>query len=486
MMRVLFVIPKNKSMFGGRGITGFPNVGIAYLTAVLKKNKILVEIFDEGIGEKEDGVFALMDRFHPAIIGVTGFSYGYGFLEETIKKLKKYRNIPIIVGGPYVAATKDEIIRTTPADFALVGEGETAFLQFLKQLGEKRPSFDQVPGLIWKKDQKIIQNPLPPFVKDLDKLPFPDYEAFDLEKYPCFAEKILPIITSRGCPYGCNYCSVRLSMGCGFRPRSPENVVAELKHWYKKGFCSFDINDDCFTLDLKRAEKICDLIIRNKLIIKFQLYNGIRVDRVTFELLKKLKKVGCIFIAYGCESGNQEVLDRIKKGITLKQVREAVDWTKKVGIKNSVNFIIGHKDETYEQALDSLKFAKSLPTNFVNFFNMVPYPGAEVYDWAIKKAKFLVPKKTYLREISYRDNIPIFETKEFTKEQRIEVVKKGLALYERKILQFRLGRFLGFFIFGLTRIKILSKVARWLIYGNKQGMKIYQLLIVRSKNKANN
>jgi len=486
MMRVLFVIPKNKNLFGGEGITGFPNVGIAYLTAVLKKNKIPVEIFDEGIGEKESKLFALIDRFQPTIVGLAGFSYGYGFLKETIKRLKKYRNIPVIVGGPHVAATKDEIIRTTPADFALIGEGEVALLQFLKQLSKKKPSFDQVPGLIWKKDREIIQNPRPPFIQDLDKLPFPDYEAFDLEKYPCFAERILPIITSRGCPYGCNYCSIRLSMGRGFRPRSPGNVVAELKYWYKKGFYSFDINDDCFTLDLERAEKICDLIIRNKLKIKFQLYAGIRVDRVTFKLLKKLKKAGCFFIAYGCESGNQETLDRIKKGITLDQVREAVDWTNKAGIKNSVNFIIGHQDETYEQALDSLKFAKSLPTNFVNFFNLVPYPGAEVYDWAIKKAKFLVPKKTFLREISYRDNVPIFETKEFTKEQRIELVKKGLILYERRILQFRLGKLLGFLIFSLTRIEILAKVARWFVYDNKRGMRIYQFLTIHSKNKGNN
>ena len=133
-----------------------------------------------------------------------------------------------------------------------------------------------------------------------------------------------------------------------------------------------------------------------------------------------------------------------------------------------------------------MKFAKSLPTNFVNFFNLVPYPGAEVYDWAIKKAKFLVPKKTFLREISYRDNVPIFETKEFTKEQRIELVKKGLILYERRILQFRLGKLLGFLIFSLTRIEILAKVARWFVYDNKRGMRIYQFLTIHSKNKGNN
>ncbi len=270
-------------------------------------------------------------------------------------------------------------------------------------------------------------------------------------------------------------------MGCGFRPRSPENVFSELKYWHKKGFNSFDINDDCITFDMKRAEKICDLIIGSKMVIKFQLYNGIRVDRVSFELLKKMKNAGCSFISYGCESGNQLTLNRIKKGINLEQVRKAVDWTNQVGIKNSVNFIIGHKEEHYEQAMDSLRFAKSLPTNFVNFYNLVPYPGTEVYQWAAKKAHFLVPKKNFLKDISYRDNIPIFETKEFTKRQREEIMKKGFALYEKKVLEFRLGKVLGKSLFYLTRIGFMGKFFRKLEYKNKIVSNLYCKLSARSK-----
>lgn len=484
MTRVLFVVPKNRSMLGsGTGITGFPHVGIAYLAAVLKKNKISVKIFDEGIGRKEKELYSLIDEFNPNVIGVTGFSYGYELMEEAVKRLKSYRSdISLIVGGPHVAATDGEILKTTQADFAMTGEGEITFLDFLRQLEKSKSDFAQVPNLLWRKGKTIIKNPLASPIKDLDRIPFPDFEEFELEKYPCFQEKILPIITSRGCPYACNYCSVRLSMGQGFRPRSPQNVVTELKYWYKKGFRSFDINDDCFTLDIKRAENICDLVIKNRLKIKFQLYNGIRVDRVTLPLLKKMKRAGCTFISYGCESGNQEILKKIKKGITLDQVKKAVDWTNQAGIKNSVNFIIGHKEETYEQALDSLRFAESLPTNFVNFYNLVPYPGTESYEWAIKHAKFLVPKETFLKEIGYRDNVPIFETKKFTKIQRGEIVKKGLKLYKRKVLQFRFGKVLGLLIYGLMRVRLFDSLAQWLVYGNRYGMRLYQLLTKKSKN----
>lgn len=480
--KVLFVIPRVKSMFGSEeGVPPHPHVGIAYLISILKKNKYSVEVFDEGIEKSDQKLDDLINSFEPAVIGITGFSYAYGYLEEAINKIKKYCSVPIIVGGPHIAATDSEIMITTAADFAFKGEAEEAFLSFLSEFKKKNPDFNKVPGLIWKNKGKIIQNKPPGFIKFLDNLPFPDYEAFSLNKYPCFQGKSLPIITSRGCPYGCNYCSVRLSMGYVFRPRSPKNVVAELEYWNKKGFVSFDINDDCFTLDLKRAEEICELIIKKKLKIQFQLYNGIRVDRVTPKLLQKLKSAGCTFIAYGCESGNQEILNTIKKNITLEQVREAVTWTNNVGIKNAVNFIIGHKNETYNQARDSLEFAKNLPTNFVNFYNLVPYPGTEVYDWAIRNTNFLVNKKTFLKEISYRDNIPIFETKQFSKSQKEKVMKEGFNLYEYKIMQFRLGKPLGLIMYSITRINFISKATRWLFYKNKYIMKLYKLLSAKSQ-----
>lgn len=480
--RVLFVIPPTKSMFGNeKGIPAHPHVGIAYLIAVLKKNENLVEVFDCGLNDSDEELYSKIEEFDPAIIGITGFSYAYGYLEETINKLKVKFKIPIIIGGPHVSATNAEILEKTSADFGFYGEGEEAFPIFLKEFAKDKPRYENVPGLIWKKGKKIIQNNPPEFILDLNKLPFPDYEAFGLDKYLCYKEKFLPILTSRGCPYQCNYCSVRLSMGYRFRPRNPQNVIDEIKHWYNKGFWTFDINDDCFTLDMDRSEKICDLIIKNKLKVKFQLYNGVRVDRVTPHLLKKLKKAGCSFIAFGCEAGNEETLKSIKKGITLDQVRKAVDWANQAGIKNAVNFIIGHKEETYEQALDSLKFAESLPTNFVNFYNLVPYPGTEVYDWASKNAKFLVNEKTFLKNISYRDNIPIFETKEFTKGQREEIMEKGFALYERKVLEFRLGKILGRVFFYLTRVSFMGKFFRNLVYKSKIAAGLYRKLSARSK-----
>lgn len=480
-MKILFVIPKTKSMFGGKNIPDHPHVGIAYLTAWLKKHHYQVSVFDDGISLDDNDLDQVISLEKPDIVGITIFSYCYQQAYSLIDKIKSHYSAPVIVGGPHVSATKSLILKETKADFALIGEGELSLLEFLNNFSGGKKTYSKVPGLIWRQGKKILENTQGELIKNLSILPFPDYSAFKFEKYPCFKNKTLPLLTSRGCPYGCSYCSVRLSMGRGFRARSPQNVLSEIELWYKRGFNNFDINDDCFTLDIDRAKKICDGLIKKKLKIHFQLYNGIRVDRVDLELLRKLKKAGCTFIAYGCEAGNERILKLIHKSITLSQVRKAVDLTNKVGIKNAVNFIIGHSEETYKDAEESLSFASSLPTNFVNFYNLVPYPGTEAYDWAIKNANFLYPKDKYLKEISYRDNVPIYETEQFTKKEREDIMRRGFALYEKKVLQFRLGKTLGIIVYYLTRFEFVHRYSLKLLFDNQIVRKLFVLISSRSR-----
>lgn len=479
-MKVLFAIPENKSLFGDKGMTAHPHIGIAYLTAFLKKKGVEVSIFDNGIEKNADKLMSLIDEYKPDIVGVTIFSYCYAAAYNLIKKIRTRKNIPLVLGGPHVGAIKRKILEDTEADFAVKNEGEFTLFELINSLKSSASDFSKIDGLIWRKNGEVIENKDRPYICDLDGLPFPDYEAFQISRYVCYRQKTLPLITSRGCPFSCNYCSVRLSMGQGFRPRSAENVYEEIKLLYGQGWNSFDINDDCFTLDKKRAERICDLIIDNKLRIHFQLYNGIRVDTVDLNLLKKMKRAGCYFISYGCEAGTDKVLKAIKKGITLQQVRGAVDWTNSAGINNSVNFIIGHKEETYQDALETIRFADTLATNFVNFYNLLPYPGTESFEWAKQHARFLVPPDSFLENISYRDNKPIFETDEFTKEQRKEVVTLGFDLYRKKILIFRLGKTLGNLVYWITKNASLNRFASSFALNNPIGRFIYIKLSKKS------
>ena len=479
-MKILFIVPRSKTMFGEdtgeKSEVAYPHVGISYLVAYLKLHLpvVKISIFDEGLdGDKDNkNLKNIIAVYRPDIIGITTFSYNYKYFYTLIKNIKKFTKIPIILGGPHVSAMRKKVLEETKADYAVKGEGEITLVEFLKEFQKKSPKYSKIDGLIWIRKGKIVENKDRVLIGDINILPFPSYEAFDLNRYLCSKEKILPLITSRGCPYGCNYCSVRLSMGRGFRARSPDNVLAEIEHWYNQGFNRFEINDDCFTLDIKRAEQICDLIIKKKLKITYNLFNGIRVDRVTKPLLIKMKKSGCIFISYGCETGNNETLKTIGKGINLEQVKKAVKITNEVGIKNAVNFIIGHVDETYEKALDSIYFAKSLPASFVNFYNLIPYPGTDIFNWIKRNGKFLYPVETYLRDISYRDAKPVFETKEFTRKERIKVLKKGFNLYEKRVIQFRLGKYLGGITYLLTRYKPISTIIINFGLYNKIGRKI--------------
>lgn len=480
-MRLLFVIPRNKSLFGDKGLTAHPHIGVAYLCSYLKEHNADIQIFDEGLGEGFEKLDLLIASFKPQLIGITIFSYCYSYAYNLIKIIRAKTNTPIVAGGPHVCAVGKKILDDAKIEFAVKQEGEFTLLELLSEFQKKGPDFSAIKGLIWRdKDGGILENPDRELIEDLDSLPFPDYDSFGVQRYPCYKQKTLPLITSRGCPFGCNYCSVRLSMGQRFRARSAWNVYLELKTLYERGFNSFDINDDCFTLDKIRASDICDLIIENDLDIRFQLYNGIRVDTVTLELLKKMKKAGCYFISYGCEAGNEKVLKAIKKGISLKQVRDAVNWANAAGINNSVNFIIGHKEETYRDALDTLNFADELPTNFVNFYNLLPYPGTESLEWAKQHAHFLVPPDSFLENISYRDNQPVFETKEFTRGQREEIIRRGFDLYRKKILNFRLGRILGGIIYWITGNNFINKLSTNFALTNPLGRFIYLRLSRKS------
>lgn len=472
--RILFAIPKVKSLSKGKSLTVHPHAGVAYLCSFLKNNGFEIQIFDDGVEDNRAGLLETLQEFNPQLIGVTVFGYSYQYARELIKVIKQNCAIPVVLGGPHVSTIRKVILTETAADFAIKLEGEYTLLELMRAIQETDRDYSKIQGLIWRdSSDSIVENIDRPLNQNLDSLPFPDYDAFKLKKYYCYKSNTLPIITSRGCPFSCNFCSVKLSMGGVFRARSAKNIIDEIEHFVKKGWRNFDINDDCFTLDKIRVEEICDLIINEKIDIRFQFPNGIRADTVSPRLLQKLKQAGCVYIFYGCETGSERILRLIRKGITLKQVRMAVEWTNDAGIDNAVNFIIGHTQETYHDALDTIAFAKSLPTNFVHFFNLIPYPGTEAYDWAMRHANFLVSRKRYLWQITSEQADPVFETAEFTKRQRKRVMKIGLNLFKKMYLRFRFGMAAGSLAYYITRISPLEKLAIRFILDSQFGKFIY-------------
>ena len=195
--------------------------------------------------------------------------------------------------------------------------------------------------------------------------------------------------------------------------------------------------------------------------IKWDLRNGIRVNRINQKLLKKMKKSGCFFIAYGIESANQEVLNAMKKGITVEQARNAVTWTKEAGIKAGAFFMIGTPKDTLKRFFESLKFAKSLDLDELRFYNVLPYPGTELFTMIKKQGSLLRQPEEYLNNFTYWSDKPVFETNEFPKEERMMAYKIGEKYVMKYLIKREFGRFFGYIGFLIWRNKFLREIASW-------------------------
>lgn len=445
---VLFIIPQYILIGGEESSTylaRYPHLGIAYLASCLKVARYTYKIIDMNLGYKNEDILNFINDLKPNLICITLYSANYKSVYSFIEFLKLNSQVLIVVGGPHVSIVRQEVLEESLSDYAILGEGEIPLPRLVFEINQPIPEFEKIEGLIWKDGGKIISNAPCAYISDLDSLPYPDFDSFEIEKYLCSSDMRLPIITSRGCPFHCNYCCTWLSMGHGFRKRTPQNIMAEIEFWYQKGWRVFDFNDDIFTLDRKRAIDVCNLLIQKKLDISINLYVGIRVNSIDEELLNKLKQANCKFISYGCEAGNDKILRDIKKNITIKEVFEANALTNKVGINHKFNFIVGHLTETYQDAMDSINVAKKLKSSFVSFNNLIPYPNTPLYEEIMNcpEAHFITDYHEYLNDLTHKRLMPVFETTYFTEKERKKILKISSDLERKTLYCFRFGIIFG-------------------------------------------
>jgi anaerobic magnesium-protoporphyrin IX monomethyl ester cyclase len=472
--KILFVVTDVSASYG-KALN--PHLGIAMLMAYLDKYGFETQVIDMQLGYNVDDIAKKAKEFQADLIGITMFSFDFINTYAKISKIKELTNIPIILGGAHISTVKQEALEQTTADFGIVRDGEIPLLHLCAGI-----PLNEIKSLIYKnpKNKKITINEKMPLNWELDELPFPAYEKFELEKYIHFIDKRLPIETSRGCPYSCTYCDVKVSMGQAFRPRGAKHIMQEFQFWYNKGYRFFEFVDDVFTMDLDRAKEVCNMIIDSGMKFRWNCANGIRADRVDEELILLMKKAGCEFVAYGLETGNPGMLKTIKKAITLERATKTFELTKKLNMKFAVNFIIGHQEETYEKAMDSIRYAASIPADYVNFSNMIPYPGTQVYKWIEEnektgRARFLVPKEEFLKNSTTKLGLPVFETREFRYSERVKALKLGRALAKKSHLVYRLGPVVGNMAYQLSKNDETYNALRRFVTGNKVGKRFYNV-----------
>lgn len=383
-----------------------PSLGIAYLAAVALKAGHKVKVID-AVGEAPASVNPYRIGFEirgltfdeiadgipndTDLIGISNlFTFAFSVVCDLAKTLKSRRDVPIVVGGAHPSATPVETLQSQYIDYVIISEGEQTLLDLLDVLDKKKKKED-LDGFAWKDNGKIRVNPKTKFIQDLDSLPFPARELLPMESYFKAKEahgptegKWTPMISSRGCPFECTFCTPRL-WHRKWRARSAKNVVDEIQECIDKfDIHEFYFDDENLTIDKKRVLEICNEIKKRKINITWQTPNGIRASVTDRELLEKMKESGCKHITVAPESGSERVLnDIMKKHQTLNQVTNVVKAAHDLDIKTAGFFLIGLPGETEEDIKKTIEYSDKLARvglDEISYSIFIPLPGSELYD----------------------------------------------------------------------------------------------------------
>lgn len=369
-------------------ITVGPPLGLAYIAAVLENKGYVVNIIDanaERLSVSE--TVARIVNFKADIAGLTAVTPTIGICANIAEGLKKKNNsILTVIGGIHVTVLPEETLkRYLDFDFLIRGEGEFALLELLEALN-KNSSFINIKGLAYRAMDSVIVNEPQIHIENLDQLPFPArhllknrlYKTFDSDKMTC-------VIAMRGCPAKCIYCAVNLVSGKKCRKRSPSNVIEEIQ------LCVSDYNtrfiaflDDTFTFDKLWVQSLCGEFIKTGLNRRVRWSCLTRVDNVGYDLLRQMKQAGCARVEFGIESGAGEILEYLKKGITIQQMKEAFWAAKKAGLSTMGFVILNVPGETKETIAQTKRLIMELAPDFLQLSFATPYPGTELFQLCVK------------------------------------------------------------------------------------------------------
>ncbi|MEK7773554.1 MAG: radical SAM protein, partial [Deltaproteobacteria bacterium] len=361
-----------------------PPMGIAYIASMLEKEKIDAAILDaNALGIGKEGIREAIRRERPDIIGITAMTLISINAVAVSRIAKEASNAVTVIGGPHVTLFQSETLEDRSVDYAMDGESEYSFLEFARAIGSNSP-VEGIEGLVYRKGNGVAANKIA-VVDDLDSLPFPAVHLLPNDRYSLVNAKnpFGSIVTSRGCPFKCSFC-IRGPIDKFVRFRDPRNVVDEIEYLIKDfNVKEINIRNDTVTLKRSHIMGICEELLRRDINIRWQ--GPTRVDCVDREMLFLMKRAGCHTLRYGIESGNQDTLDRMGKGTTLKQIRDAVGWTKEAGMEIMAYFMVGYIDETEAAIMDTINFAREINPDGAIFSIGTPLPNTDLFYRAVEK-----------------------------------------------------------------------------------------------------
>ncbi len=412
-MRVLLINPPSLRLAGFQWPC-YP-LGLEYIAAVLIKEGHIAKIYNADVGtvhgpahsgypalDKAKVLYreysaALKDPSHhvweevekvirelsPGVVGITCkvFDMMSGLIVARIAKSVN-RDIVVVLGGPAATTCKDMVLEDQNVDFAVRGEGEITMLELLKELQNSKPNPCAVDGLSFKGPAGIIHNKRRALIENISALPYPARDALlytDMLSGWIFDSVMGHLITSRGCSYSCTFCANHAVWGSKkVRMRTAQDVVDEiiyLRDTY--GIQRFVFWDDQFTINRQRTVAICNLLLEKEANVRWLCL--VRADTIDEQLLRLMKKAGCYEVQVGVESGSDRILKKVKKGVTVEQIRNAAKIIRKTGLRWHAFLMIGFPGETREEMDATMRLISQLKPNCVELSVFTPYPGTPLY-----------------------------------------------------------------------------------------------------------
>lgn len=403
--------------------TCHPPMGLAYLAAYIRKEHsvAILDAIAEGFenevkinseylryGLDGDGVRAKITQFNPDIVGVSCLFSSQIESALGLCAIVKGNNprALTVLGGAHPSSEPEEVLSNENVDYVVIGEGEAAFMNLLNYISTGDTQYRQ-EGLGWKDNHKIVISPARKVINNLDEIPFPAWDLLPLDRYFSIGlphgsrlgnKRFLPMITSRGCPFECCFCSIHNVWGRGYRKRSTENIISEME-WLRREFNiqALLFEDDNLTIDRERANAIFEKMIEKKFDYSWSTPNGLHADSLDKTLLEKMKRCGCRGVSIAVESGDPYILRHvIRKRLNLQRLPQVVRAAKKLGLETSLFFVVGLPAEGKKELIKTFKLARKLLADYTNYFFATPLPGTELLN-ICRKNNLITGPLNYLK-----------------------------------------------------------------------------------------
>jgi anaerobic magnesium-protoporphyrin IX monomethyl ester cyclase len=444
--KIMLILPPAITIEGQRKICQVP-LGLLFLASGIKNDydvKILDCVVEGYSNEKKSGgeliVYGLgfpeireeIERFKPDVVGISMQSTAFFLNGKAIAKLAKYvdRDIIVVAGGAFPSSNPNIVIKDGNIDYIVIGEGEVSFRKLLDSL-RFGTGIDAIDGIIYRKHGEVVVNEKKTYIENLDGFPFMDLSLVPYEKYfnirdahfVTNTEKATHIITSRGCPNDCSFCTIHDVWGYKFRARSSENVINEIDRLVNEyGITEIHFEDDNIAFDNARAVKIFEGL--RKYGLSWALPNGISIKTLNRDLLKLMRESGCYSMALPFESGNLKTLKEIiRKDVDLEYSKKMCSYANDLGIETYGFFIIGFPGESYDDIMKTLDFSISLGLKGIYIFYATPFPGTRLLE-QVKKLGYVSDD---FDSVWLTIERPTFSTDLFNKDELYEFVKAYVA-----------------------------------------------------------